>query len=426
MTMHYLLPIWFARWSLIRYDAGAGTRPPFGAGISMMQALWLLALSLIGTEEPFPFAEAEAELSVDIGVQELKAHVYRLASPEFLGRRGAGAARASQHLSEAFQRLKLEPAFAGSYFQSIPSLVGDERQRQNTFIGRNVGAVLPGSDPRLEDEWILLAAHFDHLGKVGARWYPGADDNASGVAAVLEIAERFALQKEKPRRTVMFVAFDQEEAGLLGSSYFVSHPPRDIKHLKAFLTADQIGRSMLNLMDEYVFVMGSERSPQLRRLLEKVPPQTGLKVGRVGIDFIGDRSDYGPFRLRQVPFLFFSTGEHPDYHKPSDRPELVDYVKLQKIAMLISDLTWRLSNDAETPVWDDQGLPPDIDEARTVLELVSRVLDHPKIFPIPEKQRELVQGIRARLKDVVSRGQVTSAERTWLLWTARLLMATVF
>jgi hypothetical protein len=391
-----------------------------------MPRFWLLALALSLANDPFPFARDEAELSVGIGVHELKAHVYRLASPEFLGRRGAGAARASRHLAAAFARLKLQPAFDGSYFQPIPWLLDGAAGAGPSFVGRNVGAVLPGTDPTLKDEWIVLSAHYDHLGVIRGKLYPGADDNASGVAALLEVAERFALQPEKPRRSVMFVAFDQEEEGLLGSTHFAAHPPRDIKKLKAFLTADMLGRSMANLMHEYVFVLGSETSPQLRRLLEEVKPEAGLTVGRVGADLIGTRSDYGPFRDRRIPFLFFSTGPHPDYHQPTDLPDRIDYVKLRKIALYVSALTWRLANDAGAPAWDEKGLPPDLDEVRTVWLLVSRVLQNPAVYPLADKERELVRGVQAKLQEIVERGQVTVGERTWLFWTARLLMATVF
>jgi hypothetical protein len=370
-------------------------------------------------------AAAEQELSAAITVPELKAHVYRLASPDFLGRRGPGAARASRYLAEAFARLKLPPAFGESYFQPIPWLLADDDRRPDSFVGRNVGAVLPGSDPRLKDEWVLLSAHFDHLGRQGERLFPGADDNATGVAMLLEVAEHFALGPAKPRRTLVFVGFDQEEAGLLGSTHFATHPPRDFKKLKAFLTADMLGRSMANVMDEYVFALGSESAPQLRRLLDEVAPPDGLKVGRLGADLIGTRSDYGPFRDRRVPFLFFSTGQHPDYHKSTDLPERIDYVKLQRICRWIADLTGRLADAAEAPVWDEQS-PPDLEEVRTILLLVSRVLAKPEVYPLTNKQRELVGGVEERLTGIVQRGKVTSAERTWLLWTARLLLATVF
>lgn len=395
-------------------------------GQTMTMLLTLaLALAELPGEVPFLFEKDETELSVDIGVHELKAHVYRLASRAFLGRRGPGAARASQHIADAFQRLQLQPAFLGSYFQPIPWLLADLDRRPASFIGRNVAAFLPGSDPQLKDEWIVLSAHFDHLGQKGSQWFPGADDNASGVAMLLEVAERFALQSNKPRRSVYFVAFDQEESGLLGSTYFATKPPRPFGKLKACLTADMIGRSMVNVMDEYVFVLGSESSPRLRWLLEDVKPANGLKVGRLGADLIGTRSDYGPFRDRRIPFLFFSTGQHADYHKPTDRPERVDYEKLQRISLLMSDLTWRLANDIENPNWE-QADKPDLEEARTALALIDRVLEKPKTLPLNEAQASVVRGIRDRLRSIVDHGAVTPEERSWLVWTSRLLLATIF
>src|SRR6516225_5836656 len=233
---------------------------------------WTLALMVFPDLDVYA---AEAELSEDITVAELRAHVYRLASPEFLGRKGPGAARASRHIAAAFERLKLGPAFGDSYFQDVPSPLADDDDPVGRFIGRNVGAILPGTDPKLRDEWVLLSAHFDHLGKRGDDLYPGADDNASGVAMLLEVAEYFALGKDRPRRTIVFVSFDQEEAGLIGSTYFAAHSPLPFRQLKAFLTADMLGRSMANVMDEYVFVLGSERSTHLRQLIEKTPPPPG-------------------------------------------------------------------------------------------------------------------------------------------------------
>ncbi|HEV3257388.1 MAG TPA: hypothetical protein VG013_10945, partial [Gemmataceae bacterium] len=121
-----------------------------------MTAILAFVLSAGPSTDPFPFARAEAELSVDIRVEELQAHVYRLASPEFMGRKGPGGARTARHLAAAFGRLKLEPAFGKSYFQPIPWLLAAD-QNKDSFIGRNVGAVLPGVDPKLKDEWIVLS-----------------------------------------------------------------------------------------------------------------------------------------------------------------------------------------------------------------------------------------------------------------------------
>lgn len=382
-----------------------------------------LALALVLGAEPKIDEKAEAELSVEIRREELKAHVDRLSSAEFLGRRGPGAARAARHIAEAFARLNLKPAFDGSYLQRIPWRADKDG---GSFVGQNVAAVLPGDDPTLAAEWIVLSAHLDHLGVQGSTVYPGADDNASGCAMLLEVAERFALRGTKPRRTIVFVAFDQEESGLLGSTHFAAHPPMEFRKLRAFLTADMIGRSMADVMHEYVFALGSEQSPELRRLLEQVAPPDGLKVGRVGADFIGTRSDYGPFRDRRIPFLFFSTGTHADYHTPQDTPDRIDADKLHKISQWIYDLTARLTDTDIAPTWAKEGLPPDLDEVRTIALLLSRVLENPVLFALSESQATLVKSTVEKLRRILDRGTYTKAERTTLLWTARLLMATLF
>lgn len=384
-------------------------------------AFLTMALTVIGGD--FPYAADEAELSADIGVNEVKAHVYRLASPEFLGRRGPGAARASRHIEEAFRRLGLEPAFGDSFFQAIPSLVTRDDGEPPAFLGRNVAAVLPGSDPELRNEWIILSAHFDHLGKHGDLLYPGADDNASGVAMLLEAAEWFALRKDRPRRSVMFVAFDLEESALLGSTHFAAHPPRDFGKLKAFLTADMLGRSMANVMREYVFVLGTETAPQLQQAVKETPPEVGLRLGTLGADIIGTRGDYGPFRDRRVPFLFFSTGQHPDYHRPSDTPEKIDYEKLLKASRWIAELTWHVADAEQAPVWTET-TASGMAEVRTILRLVSRVEKNPAA--LSPSQRASLQGFHQKLRDIVKRGAITEAERTWLVWMTRLLLVTVF
>lgn len=386
----------------------------------------ILVMSMALGAEPFPYEKAEAELSEEIHVDELKAHVYRLASEEFMGRRGPGAARAAKHIAATFEKLKLKPAFGDSYLQPIPWLVSRSDDKSRGFLGNNVGAMIEGADPKLKDEWILLTCHLDHLGRKGSTYYPGADDNATACAMVLEAAERFALQKAKPRRTIVFVAFDQEETGLLGSTHFAAHPPLPVKNLKVFLTADMIGRSMGNVMDEFVFALGSENSRGLRKLLEENPPKDGLKVGRVGTDMIGTRSDYGPFRDRKVPFLFFSTGQHPDYHTVRDTPNRIDYEKLCRISNWIFDLTTKLADADTAPTWEKDGLPPDLEEVRTIHLLLSRVLEKPLTFGLTEKQRKLVQSTCEKLNTIVTRKVYTAAERATLLWTARLLMASVF
>jgi hypothetical protein len=187
-----------------------------------------------------------------------------------------------------------------------------------------------------------------------------------------------------------------------------------------------LGRSMANVMDEYVFVLGSERSTSMRQVIEKTPPPRGLTIGRLGADLIGTRSDYGPFRDRNVPFFFFSTGQHPDYHAPSDLPERIDYGKLQSISTYIGEVTKLLANEDIAPSWNEKPLPPDLEEIRTVAVLVNRVLRRQDLYPLPEKKREMVQGVQKRLSTILEKGTVAAEDRSWLMWNARLLLMTVF
>ena len=145
---------------------------------------------------------------------------------------------ASQYLVENFHRLGLQPAFEASFIQKIPGPPGQPA------LGQNVAAVLPGSDPKVRDEWVVVSAHFDHLGTRGGKLYPGADDNASGVAMMLELAQSFTEGAIKPRRSLMFIGFDLEEVGLFGSRYFVEHSPVPLSRIGLFITADMIGRSL--------------------------------------------------------------------------------------------------------------------------------------------------------------------------------------
>jgi Zn-dependent M28 family amino/carboxypeptidase len=392
-----------------------------------MSGLLALLLALQPAEPaPFPFAKAEAEISVDIHVDELKAHVYRLASPEFLGRKGPGAARASQYIADLFKKLPLQPGFGKSWFQPIPNYLKEGNiTSDKDFLGRNVVAILPGSDPKLKDEWICLSAHLDHLGVKNGVLYPGADDNATGVAMLIEVAERLSLFKQKPKRTIVFVAFDLEEVGLLGSMYFAGHTPLNIKNLKAFMTADMLGRSMANVMDEYLFVLGAENSKELMKLVQTTPTEKGLAIGRMGADIVGTRSDYGPFRDRKIPFLFFTTGQCPDYHSPSDLPDRIDYEKLQKISLWIADLTWKLANDPAAPTWNNNP-DADFDEVVTIHTLIDRVLKNPKLYPINDQERKVLTGFEKKLAAILTAGTISPADRTWLLWTSRLILTTVF
>lgn len=383
-------------------------------------------LSLALAADPFPFVKEEAELSIEIQEHELKAHVFRLAGPEFLGRKGDGGERASEHIASLFAKLKLRPAFGDSYFQPIPWFLSTPRSDGKAFAGRNIGGFIPGSDPKLADEWIILAAHYDHLGQKDGKTYWGADDNASGVAMLLEVAEAFALSDIQPKRTIYFLSFDMEEVGLGGSTHFVAHPPRELAGLKSFLVADLLGRSMADVMTEYLFVLGSETSPALAEVVNATPPPTGLTTGKLGADLVGTRSDYGPFRDRRIPFLFFTTGVHRDYHKPTDVAEKIDYPKLARNSRYIETISRKLADAALSPVWQPAPLGPGMDEVATVRVLFERAMAKPDMIRLTDAQRQRLDAARARLAEIADRKTMTAEERTWLINTGRWALATVF
>ena len=198
-----------------------------------------------------------------------------------------------------------------------------------------------------------------------------------------------------------------------------------IEKLKTFITADMLGRSMGNVMDEYMFALGWETSPELHKLIITLPTPKGLKVGRLGSDIVGTRSDYGPFRDRDIPFLFFTTGQNPDYHTPRDLPDRIDYHKLQKICDWITDLTLRLANDEHSPTWTDNRIQ-DLDEVNTIRILCQRLLKEPDAINLSKGQQRFIGGMESRLATILDRGRMSAGDRTWLVWTSRYLLVSVF
>jgi hypothetical protein len=350
----------------------------------------------------------------------LKRHVETLASPEFGGRSGESAEKSRRYLIDAFKELKLEPLFDGSFYQDIPGREAGQR------IGRNVGAKLVGSDPKLRDEWVIVAAHFDHLGTREGVLYPGADDNASAVAMMLEVARCLVGAAEPPRRSVMLIGFDLEERGLFGSRYFVDHSPVPLDRVALFLTADMIGRSLGGVCPRHVFVMGTERFAGGREWVKSAARGKPLSVGLLGADLLLlDRSDYGPFRTRQIPFLFFSTGENPCYHTPRDVPETLDYDKVEAISRTIYSVVRQANAIESRPVWlatPDNGM----DEARALREVFTLLRENRDTLQIGKTPAYLMDRALAMLDGIEARGKIEPGERANLIRMAQVVMAAVF
>ncbi len=349
----------------------------------------------------------------------LKRIVHELASPEYAGRRGAGARKAEAYLVGQFEELGLEPLFGDRYTQSIPA------EEPGTIYGRNVGGVIRGADPDHRADWILIAAHYDHLGMRNGEIYPGADDNASGVAMLLEVARGWVESDVPSSHSLMFVSFDLEEYALWGSRYFVQNPPIALDRIRIMITADMLGRALGGVCDDHLFIAGTEHIPTIRPwLTDWQADQDRLFLGLIGTDLIGTRSDYGPFRSRSIPYLFFSTGESPHYHRPSDVAETLDYDKLRAATRLILDLTRHLDGLESLPVWDESP-GPSLEEAQAIRSVLKVVLERRDRLGVPGFQARLLQNSVDRIDRILESGTITDAERSGLLTVARLTLLTI-
>ena len=257
-------------------------------------------------------------------------------------------------IAAEMRRFGLEPAFDTSYIQRYPlGPAGDA----TLPTAPNVAALLPGSDPTLRDEVVLFSAHMDHVG-VGApdasgdSIWNGADDDASGTAAVLELAEAFATLDPAPRRSLVFLLVSGEERGLLGSAAFVADPPVPVETMVAGLNVDMVGRNWTDT----IVAIGREHS-DLGRTLDAV----GAAHPELGMTAIDDlwpeesfytRSDHFNFARAGVPVLFFFNGVHEDYHRPSDEVERIDGEKAARITRLLFWLGLEIADRDEAPRWN--------------------------------------------------------------------------
>jgi hypothetical protein len=225
----------------------------------------------------------------------------------------------------------------------------------------NVVGILEGSDPALKNSYVVYTAHMDHVGigrpdAQGDSIYNGADDDASGTSAVLEIAQAFSGLQTKPKRSIIFVLVSGEEKGLFGSAHFVKNPPVPAKQMVANINIDMIGR---NSPDTTVAI-GQDYSSlgPTMQAVNKAHPELKLTVAPDlwPEENLFVRSDHFNFAKAEIPAIFFTSGLHGDYHKPSDEPETIDNDKLARTARLLFYLGEELANNATAPAWTEAGL----------------------------------------------------------------------
>lgn len=237
---------------------------------------------------------------------------------------------------------------------------------------QNVVAAIEGADARLKDEWVILCAHFDHNGGDGPQILNGADDNGSGTIALLEIAEAYAQaarEGRRPRRSVLFAAWNSEERGLLGAWAYAEQPLVPLANTVAVLNMDMVGRNeevpegggtrfrgleiqTAQSNNNAVNLLGHSRVPDLRAIVEKANKGIGLDLKQRydnNSSQLLRRSDHWPFLQHEVPAIGFATGLHPDYHTVYDRPEKINYDKLTKIARLVHQASWDLATGDARP-----------------------------------------------------------------------------
>ncbi|MEL1240764.1 M20/M25/M40 family metallo-hydrolase [Flavobacterium flavipallidum] len=243
-----------------------------------------------------------------------------------------GNNEAAGYIKKYFQKHDLKPLQSGSYYQYFQLFVkeGINKMPSDSVQTQNVVGYIEGSDSQLKNEYIVIGAHYDHWGWGGINSgskkkdtvaiHNGADDNASGVSALLCILEQVTKAKVKPKRSIIFVSFSGEEEGLLGSKYFIKHLPVPMASVKVMLNMDMVGR--LNA-EKQIYMGGAGTFPDGVDLMKKIGENSGLNpvihAGDVG------GSDHVSFYKAGISAVGFHTGGHPQYHTPEDDFDLINF-----------------------------------------------------------------------------------------------------
>lgn len=308
-------------------------------------------------------------LAVAFGLQlyaqkqdDMRKTVEYLASQELGGRfpNSAGDTLASTFIVDELRRLKLKPAVKGkkekAYFQDFSFNKG-----KKTLTTHNIIGVLPGNDKQLRNEYIVVGSHYDHLGMGGQgsgsrrpdtlAVHPGADDNASSDAVVMELAKHF--KKVGSPRSIIFMFFGAEEQGLIGSKRFIEwmkqedaqriNLPKDKKNIVAMVNLDMVGRMRGNALS----VSGTGTSSGFKALAEKAAEQTNLHITCIP-DGYGP-SDQASFVAADIPVLYLTTGGHMEYHTPADKPATLNYDGMQQTLEYAQELIIQLSKMPQAP-----------------------------------------------------------------------------
>lgn len=292
--------------------------------------------------------------ATSIDENSLKSILYTLASDNFEGRRTGekGQKLAAEFIVDFYKKLGIPAAQSdGDYLQHIPLSYFKGRANDSS---ENVVAYIKGSEK--PDEYLVISAHYDHLGKKGEAIYNGADDDGSGTTAVMEIARAFKKAADDgygPKRSIVFLHVTGEEEGLFGSRYYSEHPIFPLDSTVVDLNIDMVGRVDEKHSDspDYVYLIGSDKlSTELHELSEAM----NKKYTNLTLDYTYNdekdpnrfyyRSDHYNFAKNNIPIIFYFNGVHADYHQPTDTPDKINYQILQNRARLVFYTAWEIAN----------------------------------------------------------------------------------
>ena len=321
------------------------------------------------------FSQDNLKYSETITVSDLKKHLIILASDSLEGRETGklGQKLAAEYIKNHFIDIGIPPYKKNTYYQKFK--VESDRhickyncencdedfitrlfKKRRLVKGENVLGYIEGND--LKEEIIMITAHYDHLGKHDTLLFNGADDNGTGTAAIMEIAEAFMIAKKEgkgPRRSVLIMPVSGEEKGLLGSEYYTDNPVYPLEKTVANLNIDMIGRiDYYHDTADYIYLIGSDMlSQELHDISERINKEyIGLKLDYT---FNSEedpnryyyRSDHYNFAKNNIPVIFYFNGLHDDYHKTTDTIEKIDFQKTETITRLVFLTAWELANRDE-------------------------------------------------------------------------------
>lgn len=284
----------------------------------------------------------------------IKDDIAILASEAYEGRETGtkGEQEAAKYLSDRFKALGLEPKGTDGYFQTFSFKPKSDPHGVVTFAEKATDSMITGTNvlgfiDNNAKNTVIIGAHYDHLGFGGEgslyrekdkAIHNGADDNASGVAVLLNLVAK--LKKVNTNNNYLFMAFSGEEMGLLGSNYFVKHPTFDIHTANYMINMDMVGRLK---PDSTLAVYGTGTSPRFKQVLYAANKNFKLVEDESGVG----PSDHTSFYLNDIPVLHFFTGQHEDYHKPSDDADKLNYEGMELISDFIFDVITELDNSGK-------------------------------------------------------------------------------